>query len=61
MKELSLEKQIKIAVHDLSKAMQENVDASKTEVDAKIRKEKARYTLQKARERLDAVYREAME
>ena len=41
--------------------MRENIEAAKSEVDAKIRKEKARYSLQKARERLDGVYRQAME
>lgn len=61
MKEKTIQERIQIAIKDLSDAMQENIEAGKAEVDAKIRKEKARYTLQKARERLDAVYKEAME
>lgn len=61
MKDIPLEKQIETAIQDLNCAMRENIEAAKSEVDAKIRKEKARYSLQKARERLDGVYRQAME
>jgi len=52
MKEISIENQIELAIKDVKKAMLENMQADKAEVQAKDRKRKAHYALQKANERL---------
>ena len=52
MKEISIENQIELAIEDVKKAMLENMQADKAEVQAKDRKRKAHYALQKANERL---------
>jgi hypothetical protein len=58
--EKSPEDQIRDAIKDVELAMLENIEASKSEVDAKIRKEKARYNLLKSQERLNDLYRSLM-
>lgn len=50
--ELTTEEKIKVAIEDVREAMLENMRADKAEVQAKDRKRKAHYALQKANERL---------
>jgi hypothetical protein len=52
MAELSLEKQIELAIKDVGDAMLENMQADKAEFQAKDRKTKAHYNLQQANQRL---------
>lgn len=59
-KELTIEDQIKEAISDVQKAMLDNVEAGKWAVDALKRKEKAHYTLLKAKERLYGLERSLM-
>jgi len=60
IKEKSIEDKIKDAIKDEEQAMLENVLASKAETDAKVKKQKAHFKLQKARERLNELYQELM-
>lgn len=50
--EPTTESQIEIAINDVKNAMLENMKADRAEVQAKDRKRKAHYALQKANERL---------
>lgn len=61
LKDKTLEQKIEIAINDIKNALLENIDACRAEVSAKLRKEKARYVLLKAKERLTALERELME
>lgn len=54
-KELSPEEQINQAVEDVRQAMLNKIKADKALTHAGIKKEKARYVLQKAKERLNAL------
>jgi len=53
--------QIDEAIADISKAMFENVKAGKAVVDAELKKRKAHYALQKAKERLNSLEQELMQ
>ena len=57
----SIEERIKEATTEIESALLENVLASKAETNAKIRRRKAHYTLQKSSERLNDLRKELME
>ncbi len=59
--EKTIDEMLKEATEEYFNAMRENIEASKTEIESKIRKEKARYNLQMTRQRLDGIYKESME
>lgn len=58
--ELSIEDQIREALQEVETAMLENMSAGKAEVDIKLKKEKARFRLLKAQERLSNLYHSFM-
>lgn len=53
--EPATENQIETAINDVKNAMIENMEAGRAEVQAKDRKRKAHYQLQKANERLRGI------
>ena len=55
------QEQIDEAIADVRKAMVENVKAKKALVDAELKKRKAHYTLQKAKERLNSLEHDLMQ
>ena len=58
--ELTLEEKVLEGIKDVQEALMENIKASKAEMDIKIRKKKAHYTLLKAKERLRSIESELM-
>lgn len=58
--ESSIEDQIKEAIQEVEVAMLENMSAGRAEVESKIKKEKARFRLLKAQERLTSLYHSFM-
>jgi hypothetical protein len=61
LKEQTAEEKIEIATEDVKKCLLENVLASRAEVEARDRKKKAHYALQKANERLNSLRVELMD
>lgn len=59
--EPTIKQAIETAIEDLHKAYLENIEASKGEQDAKIRKSKAYHVLLKAKERMRAIEQQVME
>jgi uncharacterized protein YqgV (UPF0045/DUF77 family) len=59
-KELTAEEAIFQAIKEVEEAMLENIRASQLVLDVTKRKEKARYTLLKAKERLNSLERSLM-
>lgn len=59
--ELTEKEAIDMAIQDLHHAYLENIEASKGEQDAKIRKSKAYHVLLKAKERMHAIEQQVME
>lgn len=57
-KELTTKKAVEEALKDVREAMMENISASRAQVNAILRKRKARYALLKAKERLTNIERE---
>lgn len=60
IKELSQKDEIGRAIQEVKEAMLENIEASQLVLDATKKKEKARYLLLKAKERLYALERSFM-
>ncbi len=56
--ELKPTEKITEAINDLHKALEENFEAGKNELQASLRKKKAHYNLLKAKERLSSLERE---